>query len=213
MPDAPRRRVCATVVLVAVLGGVTGLPALDRPIRIVETDPAPARIDDGTYFFVGGLVTSMVRNRHTAPVRVTLRAWVFDQAGRMKGTNAYCVPERLERGTRRVISLPLEVRGLAATDSVTVAVERVVSDRVVWTMADPVDVGASLARRGGVGGRARLTEQRADVALDTALDTGCPCDCASIAEACEAHCGVTGLSAFTCTPSTFEGCSASCSCK
>lgn len=110
---------------------------------------------------------------------------------------------------RRVIHAPLEVRGLASTDAVTVAVERVVSDREVWTMADPAGVGASLARRGGVGGRARLDEQRTAGAAD--LD--CPCDCDSIAEACEAHCGATGLGAFTCSPVTFGGCSASCSCK
>ena len=211
MRAVERRRASATVVLAAGLAAATGLLAQDRPIGVVDTDPAPARIEGGTYFFVGGLVSSMVRNRHTAPVRVTLRAWVFDQAGRFKGTNAYCVPEWLERGTRRVISASLDVRGLAATDSVTVGIERVASERQEWAMADAPAVGVELARqRGrGAGGRARLHERP----IDGPPEVGCPCECQSIAAACEAQCSATGLRAFTCTPVAVDGCSASCSCK
>ena len=104
-----RRRVCVTAALAAVLVCATGLVAQDKPVYVVDTDPAPAQIEGGTFFLVGGLVATMVRNRHTAPVWVTLRSWVFDQSGRFKGTNAYCVAESLDRGTRRVISAPLDV--------------------------------------------------------------------------------------------------------
>jgi hypothetical protein len=190
---------------------VTDLVAQDRPVYVVDTDPAPARIEGGTFFLVGGLVATSVRNRHTAPVWITLRAWVFDQAGRLKGTNTYCVAEWLDRGTRRVISAPLDVGGLVSSDSVTVAVERVISDGREWTIADPAEDGVSLARqRGhGAGRRLRLEERR----TEGVPATPCPCDCQSTAARCEAHCSDTGLSAFTCTPIAFDGCSASCSCK
>ena len=124
-----RRRDCATAVLAAVLVGTTGLVAQDRPVYVVDTDPAPAQVEDGTFFLVGGLIATMVRNRHTAPVQVTLRAWVFDQAGRFKGTNVHCVAEWFDRGTRRLINAPLDVRDLASTDSVAVAIVRVIADR------------------------------------------------------------------------------------
>ena len=141
-----RRRVCVTAALAAVLVCATGLVAQDRPIYVVDTNPAPAEIVEGTFFLFGGLVRTSVRNRHTAPVRVTLRFWVFDQSGRLKGTNAYCVAELFDRGTRRVISVPLDVRDLVSTDSVTVAVERVIADGRQWTMADSAEDGVSLAR-------------------------------------------------------------------
>ena len=146
MRASARRRASVTAALAAVLFGVTSLVAQDRPVHVVDTDPAPAEIEGGTFFLVGGLVATSVRNRHTAPVRVTLRAWVFDQAGRFKGTNAYCVAEWLDRGTRRVISAPLDVGDLLSSDSVTVAVERVISDGREWTIADAAENGVSLAR-------------------------------------------------------------------
>ena len=59
---------CATAALAAVLVCATGLVAQDKPVYVVDTDPAPAQIEDGTFFLVGGLVATMVRNRHTAPV-------------------------------------------------------------------------------------------------------------------------------------------------
>ena len=178
---------------------------------MIDTDPAPVRIEEGTFFLVGGLVAAMVRNRHTAPVLISLRSWVFDQAGRFKGTNAYCVPEWLDRGTRRVISTPLDVRDLVSTDSVTVAVERVIADGRQWTMADSAEVGVGLARqrRHGAGRTLRIEERRTEGPAATL----CPCDCQSSAAACETHCIDTGLRAFTCTPVGFDGCSASCSCK
>jgi hypothetical protein len=191
-------------VLAIALGWGTGTVAQDRPIDILDTVPAPARIEGGIFFLVGGLVATMVRNRHTAPVQVTLRAWVFDQSGRLKGTNAVCTAELLDRGTRRAFNAPLEVR-------VTVAVERVVAERREWTLAEPAETAVGLARdavrRGGQ--TLRLTEQRTEGLPEVA----CPCDCSSIAASCEAHCFDTGLRAFTCSPSGFDGCSASCSCK
>ena len=116
-------------------GGGAGLApevvAQDKPIHILDTEPAPAQIVGGTYFLVGGLVAAMVRNRHTAPVQLTLRAWVFDQSGRLKGTNAFCIAELLERGTRRMFNSTLEVRDLLSTDAVTVSVERVVPSAAI----------------------------------------------------------------------------------
>jgi len=208
---APARvRACAATALVAVLVLTTGLVAQDKPVYVVDTDPAPARIEEGTFFLIGGLMATSVRNRHTAPVLITLRAWVFDQAGRFKGTNSYCVAEWLERGTRRVLSAPLDVRDLVATDSVSVAVERVISDRRQWLMADSADAGVRLARQRGLGaGRLRLDEQRTEGVPATI----CPCDCQSTAALCEARCFDTGLRAFTCSPVAVDGCSASCSCK
>ena len=206
-----RRRVCVTAALAVVLVCTTGLVAQDKPIYVIDTDPAPAQIDGGTFFLVGGLVATMVRNRHTAPVWVTLRSWVFDQSGRFKGTQAYCVAESFGRGTRRVISAPLDVRDLISTDSVTVAVERVIAEGRQWTMADSAEDGVSLARqRGhGAGRRLRLDEWRAAGVPATI----CPCDCQSTAASCEAHCFDAGLRAFTCTPIALDGCSASCTCK
>jgi len=185
--------------------------AQDRPVYVLDTDPAPAQIDGGTFFLMGGLVATMVRNRHTAPVQVTLRAWVFDQGGRFKGTNAHCVAEWLDRGTKRVISAPLDVRDLTSTDWVTVAIERVIADRREWLIADSADIGVHLARDRGLGrGRRLRLEERS---TEGAPATICPCDCQSIAASCEAQCVDTGLRAFTCSPVTFDGCSASCSCK
>ena len=209
---APARcRVCVTAALAAVLVCATGLVAQDKPVYLVDTDPAPAQVEGGTFFLVGGLVVTMVRNRHTAPVWVTLRSWVFDQSGRFKGTNAYCVTESLDRGTRRVISAPLDVGDLVSTDSVTVAVERVISEGRQWTMADSAEDGVSLARQRGLGAGRRLRlEERRTQGVPATL---CPCDCQSTAALCEAHCFDTGLRAFTCTPVALDGCSASCSCK
>ena len=206
-----RRRVCVTAALAVVLVWTTGLFAQDKPIYVVDTDPAPAQIEGGTFFLVGGLVATMVRNRHTAPVWVTLRFWVFDQSGRFKGTHAYCVAESFDRGIRRVTSASLDVRDLVSTDSVTVAVERVIAEGRQWTMSDSAEDGVSLARqRGhGAGRRLRLEEQRAS-GLPATI---CPCDCQSTAASCEARCFDTGLKAFTCTPIALDGCSASCTCK
>ena len=170
----------------------TGLVAQDKPVYVVDTDPAPAQIEGGTFFLVGGLVATSVRNRHTAPVWVTLRAWVFDQAGRFKGTNAYCVAELLDRGTRRVISAPLDVRDLVSTDSVTVAVERVISEGREWTMADSAEDGVSLARPARAWRRPAGCVSRSD-APRACLPLLCPCDCQSTAASCEAHCFDTGL--------------------
>ncbi len=210
MRASARRRVSVTAALAAVVFCTTGIIAQDKPVHVVDTDPAPAQIEGGTFFLVGGLVATSVRNRHTAPVWVTLRAWVFDQAGRFKGTNAYCA-EWLDRGTRRVISAPLDVRDLVSTDSVTVAVERVISEGREWSLADSAEDGVSLARQRGLGAgrRLRLEERRTEGVPATL----CPCDCRSTAALCEAHCFDTGLQAFTCTPIAFDGCSASCSCK
>ena len=144
-----RRRVCVNAALAAVLVCTTGLFAQDKPIYVVDTDPAPAQIEGGTFFLVGGLVATMVRNRHTAPVWVTLRFWVFDQSGRFKGTHAYCVAESFDRGMRRVTSASLDVRDLVSTDSVTVAVDRVIADGRQWTMADSAEDG--VAWRGSAG--------------------------------------------------------------
>ena len=205
------RRVCATVALAAVLACTTGLVAQDRPVYVVDTDPAPAQIEDGTFFLVGGLIATMVRNRHTSPVQVTLRAWVFDQAGRFKGTNVHCVAEWFDRGTRRLVNASLDVRDLASTDSVAVGIERVIADRREWLMSDSADTGVRLARDRGRGGgrRLRLDERRNEGVPATI----CPCDCQSTAASCEAQCFETGLRAFTCSPVAFDGCSASCSCK
>ena len=210
MPCVGRRLWVTALLAVGVVWGAD-VAAQDKPIRVLDTEPAPAQIEDGTYFLVGGLVATKVRNRHTAPVQVTLRAWVFDQAGRLKGTNAFCVAELLDRGTRRMFNASLEVRDLRSTDSVTVAVERVVSERREWTPAESAEIGVRLARdatRGG--GRAlRMTERPAE-GLPA---IPCSCECSPIASSCEEHCFDTGLRAFTCSPSPFDGCSASCSCK
>ena len=98
-----------------------------------------------------------------------------------------------------------------STDSVAVAVERVIADGRQWTMADSAEDGVSLARqRGhGAGRRLRLEEQRAS-GMPAAI---CLCDCQSTAASCEARCFDTGLKAFTCTPIALDGCSASCTCK
>ena len=129
----------------------TGLVAQDKPVYIVDTDPAPAQIEGGTFFLVGGLIATMVRNRHTSPVQVTLRAWESYQAGRFKGTNVHCVADWFDRGTRRLVNAPLDVRDLASTDSVAVAIERVIADRREWLMADSADIGVRLARDGSRG--------------------------------------------------------------
>lgn len=202
-------RVCLGLLVVA--GCARDVVAQDRPVVILDTDPAPAEIVDGTFFLSGGQVTMRVRNRHTSFVDLTLRVWVFDHDGRFKGTNSSCIPEPLERGTRRVISVILDVRDIASTDAAVVGVERAVSDRREWTMADSAETGVRVARQraSGFGGRLRLDE-RPNAGLPA---TPCPCECQSIAASCEAQCFEHGLRAFTCTPVTFEGCSASCSCK
>lgn len=205
------RRGCATAAFAVVLACAAALVAQDRPVHVVDTTPAPAEIVEGTFFVFGGVLRTSVRNRHTAPVLVTLRAWVFDHAGRLKGTNAYCVGDLLDRGGRRVVTAPLDVRDLVSTDSVSVAVERVYADRRQWTMADSAQTGVSVARQRarGAGGRLRLDERP----IDGLPAAACPCDCQSVAASCEAHCFDTGLRAFTCSPVDFDGCSASCSCK
>jgi hypothetical protein len=205
------RRAWATAALAAAMACAPELFAQDRPIDVIDTEPAPARIDGGTFFLVGGQVRIMVRNRHTSPVLVTLRLWVFDQAGRLKGVNSYCVPEWFERSMRRAINVSLEVRDLVSTDSVTVGVERVASDRMQWSMTDSAEVAVGLARQRGLGtgGQLRLDERH----TQGRPSIPCPCECPSIAASCEAQCFDTGLHAFTCTPIVLDGCSASCSCK
>jgi len=206
-----RRRAFAAGALVTVFGFAVPAVAQDRPIIVVDSDPAPARVEGGTFFLFGGSVVAMVRNRHTSPVLVTLRLWVFDQAGRLKGTNTYCTPDWFDRGTRRAIRVLLEVRDLVSTDNVSVGVVEVISDRVRWTALSSAEDGVSLARQRvlGSGGLLRLDERRTDGAPTVA----CPCECESAAASCEAQCFDTGLRAFTCTPVAFDGCSASCSCK
>ena len=206
-----RRHLCATTACAVVLASAAALVAQDRPVHIVDTTPAPAEIVEGTFFLFGGLVRASVRNRHTAPLLITLRFWVFDQRGRLKGTNAYCVSELFDRGIRRVVSVSLDVRDLDSTDTVSVAVERAYADRRQWTMADSAETGVRVAgqRARGAGGRLRLEERPTDGLPDLA----CPCDCQSTAASCEAHCFDRGLRAFTCSPVDFDGCSASCSCK
>jgi hypothetical protein len=206
-----RHRLCATTAVAVVLACAAGLVAQDRPVRVVDTAPAPAEIVEGTFFLFGGVLRTTVRNRHTAPVLVTLRAWVFDHDGRLKGTNSYCNGESLERGDRRVVTAPLDIRDLASTDSVSVAVERAYADRRQWTMGDSAETGVRVAgqRARGSGGLLRLEEGPTDGLPAVA----CPCDCQSTAALCETHCFDRGLRAFTCSPLAFDGCSASCSCK
>jgi hypothetical protein len=198
------------VLVVLALAFAQSAAAQDKPVSVVDTDPMPVSIEAGTFFLFGGQVTLSVRNRHTAPVIVTLRAWVFDQRGRLKGTTSYCVAEWIDRGTRRVLSFTLDVAGLVSTDDVTVGVEQVVSERQSWGVADGPDVAVAQAQRGGLGGRGRLRleEWRTDAA-----STPCPCECRAVAAACESQCAELGLKAFSCSPIVLDGCSASCSCK
>ena len=199
----------ALVVLVLAFAELAA--AQDKPVAVLDTDPMPVSIEAGTFFLVGGQVTVSVRNRHTAPVIPTLRAWVFDQRGRLKGTTSYCITEWLDRGTRRLLSFTLDVDGLLSTDDVTVGVEQVVSERMAWGTIEDPDASVTQARRGGLGGRGRLRLEQWPP--DSRQVTPCPCDCRAVADACEAHCADLGLKAFTCAPIVLDGCSASCSCK
>jgi hypothetical protein len=202
-----RRLLTAALVVAA----AAELRAQDRPVYVVDTDPAPAMIQGGTFFLVGGQLALSVSNRHSAPILVTLRAWVFDQAWRLKGTHTHCLPEWLDRGIRRVVTMAVEVRNLTATDNVVVGIDRVAAGRHRWqTMASP-EAAVAEARRAGAGGSRPL---RMDAtAADEAPAVPCPCECEPVAAECEAHCGATGLRAFTCSPIVLDGCSASCSCK
>lgn len=199
------------VVVVLALAFAQSAAAQDKPVSVVDTDPMPVSVEAGTFFLFGGQVTLSVRNRHTAPVIATLRAWVFDQRGRLKGTTSYCVAEWIDRGTRRVLSFNLDVAGLVSSDDVTVGVEQVVSERQSWGVADGPDVAIAQARRGGIGGRGRLRLE--EWRTDSATATPCPCECRAVAAACESQCAELGLKAFTCSPIVLDGCSASCSCK
>jgi len=199
------------VLVVAMLSTACTAAAQDKPVSIVDTDPMPVAIQAGTFFLMGGQVTLSVRNRHSAPVFFTLRAWVFDQAGRFKGTTSYCTAEWLDRNTRRIQSFALDVDGLVSTDDVTVGVEQVVSERQAWGLIEGPDDGVAQARRGGLGGRGRLRME--EWRIDARPATPCPCECRAVADACESLCAETGLKAFTCAPIVLDGCSASCSCK
>ena len=181
----------------------------DKPVLVADTDPAPVVIDGGTFFLASGQVAMSVRNRHTAPVLVTLRAWVFDRNGRLRGTGTYCVPEWLDRGTRRVMTMMLGVQDIETSDEVVVAVDSAASDRRQWRAAGQ-DVLAQARRvRSGFPGRLRLDEQP----TTGPAPRSCPCECDAVAEACDAWCAGSALRAFTCDPVMIDGCSASCSCR
>ena len=132
--------------------------AQDKPVHVIYTDPAPAAIEEGTYFQQTGLVAMAVRNRHTAPVFVTIRAWVFSENGRLRGTTTVCVAEPLERDTKRASSLSLDMPGLESSDAVAVAVVRAQDDRQRWDMIGVESDAVALARSRalGRGGRIRL---------------------------------------------------------
>lgn len=209
MQAALRRLIHAAAATVALWAWPVA--AQDKPVHVVYTDPAPVEIEEGTFFQETGLVTMAVRNRHTLPLIVTIRAWAFIESGRLRGTTTLCVSEPLDRGTKRISSLSLEVRGLETSDAVAVAVVHAHDDRQQWDVADVESDAAALARSRalGRGGRLRLT------ATPVSGPSATPCACElTLAEAsCDAQCADTGLGAFTAAPTAFGGCSASCSCK
>jgi hypothetical protein len=185
--------------------------AQDKPVHVVDTDPAPVAIEEGIFFQQTGLVTMAVRNRHTSPLIVTIRAWAFTDSGRLRGTTTLCVSEPLDRGTKRISSLSLEVRGLETSDGVAVAVVHALDDRQQWDVADVESDAATVARSRalGRGGRLRLTA----TPVRGPSATACSCELTAAAASCDAQCAETGLGAFTAAPTVFGGCSASCSCK
>jgi len=185
--------------------------AQDKPVHVIYTDPAPAAIDEGTYFQQTGLVAMAVRNRHTSPLFVTIRAWAFSENGRLKGTTTVCVSEPLDRDTRRISSLSLEAPGLESSDAVAVAVVKAQDDRQQWNMLGVESETVALARSRalGRGGRIRL----AATPISESPATPCACEMTAAEAACNAQCVDTGLGAFTAGPTVFGECSASCSCK
>jgi hypothetical protein len=199
------------VLLVLALASAQVAAAQDKPISVVDTDPMPVMVEGGTFFLFGGQVAVSVRNRHTERVLVTLRAWVFDQRGRLKGTTSYCMGEWLDRGTRRVQSFALDVQGLVSSDEVSVGVEQVIAERKGWSILEQPADATTQARQGVMGARRRLRLE--EWPNDGRPLTPCPCECQAVAVSCESHCADTGLKAFTCAPAIPDGCAASCSCK
>ncbi len=189
-----------------------GLGAQDRPILTLTPESSPVVLDEGIFFLVGQLASMSVSNRYTEPVLVRLRAWIFDQAGRFKGTNGYCSGEWLDRSMRRVISIPIEVRDLTSTDTVVASIDSVLSDGRQWAVRESIAEQLEAARVRAASGGGRLALQETD-RPDVAAGEFCPCECPAIAQACEAFCFETSLQAFTCSPTATSGCSASCTCK
>ena len=200
-------RVLAAALAAAVAGSAAH--AQDRPVHVIDTDPARVAVDGGTFFLAGSQVAVSVRNRVGEPVLVTLRAWAFDQDGRFKGSTTYCTPEWLDRGTRRLTTLSLETGGLQASDRVVVGVLHAAAARRRWQVVAGPEGLVAQARDAGAG-RARLRMEERPASGPPS--TPCPCGCEQAAASCDAQCAGAGARAFTCAPVMLDGCSAGCTC-
>jgi hypothetical protein len=188
------------------------LRAADRPAGTITPVGSPVWIDPfRATLFDTPAVSVSVSNRHATPVTFTLRVWIFDQGGNLRGTSSYCVDTPLDRTMRGIYYVPLEIRGVTARDRGVISVESAMAARVLWTLHETPEEQLAAAREEMRGSGGQLSLDHRDG--PSQLPALCPCDCEAARAMCEQACGRNALAAFTCPPSAGLGCSSSCSCK
>jgi hypothetical protein len=204
------RLIAACALLVVV--GVGRADAADRPAYVITPVGSPLWLDPSrAVLFDSPAVSVSVENRHTGPVSFTLRIWIFDSQDRLRGAMDYCVAQTLDRGTRGVFFLPLDIRGVTARDRGVVTVVAAASAEAAWRVEQSTaeQLSAALAEMRRYGGRLSVSRDR----VQSSEAPLCPCECEAIQSACEDTCRDAGLAAFTCNPSPAPGCSAGCTCR
>lgn len=201
------RQLLAVLVLLAI-GAASD--AADRDAKVITPANSPVELDPfKAYLFDTPLLTVMVRNRTSTPVRYALRIWIFKADGDLKGTLDYCAGDELGGSTRGRVHVPIDIKGVTLRDRAVVAVVRAGSDRAAWTLSESDADQLDAARRAANGSAGGLTFEKRDSREPEPWS--CPCDCPAVQAACGQTCP-NGAAAFTCAP--FNGtCTASCSCK
>lgn len=196
------------VVLLAALGATSD--AADRDAKVITPANSPVELDPfRAFLFDTPLLTVTVRNRTSKSVLYSLRVWIFDSDGDLKGTLDYCAGDELGGSMRGRVNVPIDIKGVTLRDRAVVTVMRAGSDRSTWTLSDSDADQLDAARRAANGSAGGLTFEKRDSREPEPWS--CPCDCPAVQAGCDRTCP-HGAAAFTCAP--FGGtCTASCSCK
>ena len=185
------------------------LISADRSAIVIATAGSPVWLDpQRAILFDSPGISLMVRNEHSESVNYTLRIWIFDDRSRLRGTLEHCTREVLDRSTRGLVFVPLDIRGVTLRDHAVVAVVGAASARRSWRLrqTESDQLAAALAAAKGLPGH--LSFERNDVGVEWQ----CPCVCSAIQALCDRQCGRQRGIVTGCTQTRQAACSSSCTC-